>query len=68
MIEACVYNKPITVHGTGKNIRDWLYVKDHCSAIDKVFHEGTPGESYNVGSNNEITNIDIIHIICKYMD
>lgn len=68
MIEACVYNKPITVHGSGMNIRDWLYVKDHCSAIDSVFHKGTAGESYNVGANTEKSNIDIINTICDLMD
>lgn len=68
MIEACIFSKPITIHGNGMNIRDWLYVKDHCSAIDAVFHKGNAGESYNVGANTEKSNMEIINIICEFMD
>lgn len=56
-------NKPISIYGDGKNIRDWLHVKDHCLAIDKVIEFGKLGEVYNVGGNNEHTNIDIAHRI-----
>ena len=55
--------KQLPVYGDGKNIRDWLHVKDHCSAIDLVLHHGKPGEVYNIGGNNERTNIDIVNHI-----
>ena len=62
------YNKPIPVYGNGENIRDWLYVEDHAVAIDKVFHEGRMGETYNIGGNNEWKNIDLIRLLCRIMD
>jgi len=62
------YNKPIPVYGKGENIRDWLYVEDHALAIDKIFHEGRMGETYNIGGNNEWKNIDLIRILCRIMD
>ncbi len=61
-------NKPIPVYGKGENIRDWLYVEDHASAIDLIFHKGTTGETYNIGGNNEWKNIDLIKLLCKIMD
>ncbi|MCU4174466.1 dTDP-glucose 4,6-dehydratase [Carboxylicivirga sp. N1Y90] len=61
-------NKPIPIYGKGENVRDWLYVIDHASAIDKIFHEGTNGETYNIGGINEWTNIDLIHKLCEVMD
>jgi dTDP-glucose 4,6-dehydratase len=61
-------NKPIPVYGKGENIRDWLYVEDHASAIDLVFHNGKTGETYNIGGNNEWKNIDLIKLLCKIMD
>ena len=61
-------NRPIPVYGKGENIRDWLYVEDHASAIDKIFHEGRIGETYNIGGNNEWQNIDLIRLLCKIMD
>lgn len=60
--------KPIPVYGKGENIRDWLYVVDHARAIDLVFHEGTNGETYNIGGFNEWTNISLIHTLCEIMD
>jgi len=60
--------KPIPVYGKGENIRDWLYVEDHASAIDIIFHRGTPGETYNIGGNNEWKNIDLILLLCGIMD
>ncbi len=60
-------NKPIPVYGDGMQIRDWLYVIDHCKAIDKVLLNGQVGQVYNVGGHNEKTNIDIIHIIINYV-
>jgi dTDP-glucose 4,6-dehydratase len=61
-------NKPVPVYGKGENVRDWLYVEDHASAIDQVFHRGKPGETYNIGGNNEWKNIDLIRLLCKIMD
>ncbi|MBL1173914.1 MAG: dTDP-glucose 4,6-dehydratase [Pantanalinema sp. GBBB05] len=60
--------KPLPVYGDGQNIRDWLYVRDHCSALDVVIHQGKPGETYNVGGNNEVKNIDLVHKLCDLMD
>ena len=61
-------NKPIPVYGKGENIRDWLYVIDHARAIDLIFHKGENGETYNIGGNNEWTNIQLIHKLCEVMD
>jgi len=61
-------NKPLPVYGDGQQIRDWLYVKDHCDAIRLVLKAGTLGETYNIGGWNEKTNIDIIHTICSLLD
>jgi dTDP-glucose 4,6-dehydratase len=61
-------NRPIPVYGKGENIRDWLYVEDHASAIDLIFHNGKTGETYNIGGNNEWTNIDLIKLLCSIMD
>lgn len=61
-------SKPIPIYGKGENVRDWLYVEDHASAIDKIFHKGVTGETYNVGGNNEWKNIDLIKLLCKVMD
>ncbi len=61
-------NKPIPVYGKGENIRDWLYVEDHASAIDIICHNGVPGETYNIGGNNEWKNIDLIRLLCRIMD
>jgi dTDP-glucose 4,6-dehydratase len=61
-------NKPIPVYGKGENIRDWLYVEDHASAIDLIYHRGSPGETYNIGGNNEWKNIDLILLLCSIMD
>ena len=62
------HNKPIPIYGKGENIRDWLYVEDHASAIDLVFHEGKNGETYNIGGHNEWTNIALILQLCRTMD
>ncbi len=60
--------KPLPVYGDGQNIRDWLYVVDHCRALDAVIHRGKPGETYNIGGNNEVKNIDLVRTLCKLMD
>ncbi|MBV1775461.1 dTDP-glucose 4,6-dehydratase [Burkholderiaceae bacterium DAT-1] len=60
--------KPLPVYGDGKNIRDWLFVGDHCSAIREVLDHGRVGETYNIGGRNEIQNIDIVHHICDLLD
>lgn len=66
VINNLLNNRNIPVYGTGENIRDWLYVEDHAHAIDIIFHNGISGETYNVGGNQEKTNIDIINSIIKY--
>lgn len=65
MIVNCLNDKPLPVYGEGLNVRDWLYVEDHCRAIDLIIHNGTVGEVYNVGGHNEMRNIDIVKLICK---
>ena len=60
--------KPLPVYGDGQNIRDWLYVEDHCRALDVVINKGKPGETYNVGGNNEVKNIDLVEKLCALMD
>ena len=60
--------KPLPVYGDGQNIRDWLYVGDHCIALDLVIHKGKPGETYNIGGNNEVKNIDLVRQLCDLMD
>ncbi len=59
---------PLPVYGDGKNVRDWLYVEDHCRALDLVFHRGSAGETYNIGGHNEIANIDLVTLVCNIMD
>ena len=68
MILNCLAWKPLPVYGDGSNIRDWLYVDDHCRAIKTVFERGKIGETYNIGGNNEIKNIDIVNSICDTLD
>ncbi len=60
--------KPLPIYGDGKYTRDWLWVKDHASAIDTIFHHGRPGETYNIGGNNEWTNLDLVEKLCDIMD
>jgi dTDP-glucose 4,6-dehydratase len=68
MIVNALADKPLPVYGDGQQIRDWLYVKDHCSAICRVLEIGKSGETYNVGGWNEKANIDIVHIVCDLLD
>ena len=67
-INNIVENKALPVYGKGDNVRDWLWVKDHCEAIDVIFHKGKRGETYNIGGNNEWQNIDLIHLLCDQVD
>ncbi|MEM8505940.1 MAG: dTDP-glucose 4,6-dehydratase [Cyanobacteria bacterium P01_D01_bin.1] len=59
--------KPLPIYGDGQNVRDWLHVSDHCAAIDRVLHQATPGEVYNIGGNNQVKNLDIVHQLCDLM-
>ena len=68
MIANCLNDKPLPVYGKGLNVRDWLYVEDHCRAIDLIIHRGREGEVYNVGGHNEMRNIDIVKLICRELD
>lgn len=65
MIINALHDKPLPVYGDGLNVRDWLYVEDHCRAIDLILQKGRVGEVYNVGGHNEMRNIDIVKLICK---
>ncbi len=67
-IHNILHEKPIPVYGKGENVRDWLYVEDHASAIDLIFHQGAPGRTYNIGGLNEWKNIDLIRLLCGIMD
>jgi dTDP-glucose 4,6-dehydratase len=68
MIINCLHGKPLPVYGKGENVRDWLYVRDHCEAIHSVLTTGTVGETYNIGGNNEIKNIEVVTTICSLLD
>ncbi|WP_338759920.1 dTDP-glucose 4,6-dehydratase [Bernardetia sp. ABR2-2B] len=68
IIRKALSNQPIPIYGNGQNIRDWLYVLDHAKGIDKAFHKGEKGESYNIGSNNEWNNLDLAKKICSLLD
>lgn len=68
MINNILQEKPLPIYGKGDNIRDWLWVADHASAIDAIFHKGRLGESYNVGGLNEWTNIELVRYLCRLMD
>jgi len=68
IIRKALSGEQIPIYGNGQNIRDWLYVTDHASALDKIFHEGKAGESYNIGTHNEKTNIELAKMICEILD
>ena len=65
MISNALQDKPLPVYGQGSNVRDWLYVEDHCKAIDLILRQSRAGEVYNVGGHNEMRNIDIVRLICR---
>lgn len=68
VILKCLRGEPIPVYGKGENIRDWLYVEDHCRALKTVFEKGSPGETYNIGGNNERQNIELVRKLCKLVE
>ncbi len=68
MIANVLNGKPLPVYGNGSNVRDWLYVEDHCSAIDLIIHKGKVGEIYNIGGHNEKTNLEVVETIIKELD
>jgi len=68
MIGNAVTRKKLPVYGDGSNVRDWLYVLDHCTAIDAVIRGGEPGRTYNIGGHNEMANIDVVHLLCDLVD
>jgi len=68
IITHALAGKPLPVYGDGKQVRDWLYVEDHCRALERVLEAGAPGETYNIGGNNQQANIDVVHAICALLD
>lgn len=68
IINNCLTEEPLPIYGRGENIRDWLYVLDHCKAIDLIYHNGKAGETYNIGGRNERSNIIIVKTICTILD
>lgn len=68
VINNCLNRKPLPIYGKGINMRDWIYVTDHCRALDMVLQHGKPGESYNIGGGNEKQNIDVVKTICEILD
>lgn len=65
MIIYALHDRPLPIYGDGKHVRDWLYVEDHCRAIDQIIHSDKIGKIYNVGGHNEMRNIDIVKMICR---
>ena len=68
MINNIIHNKALPVYGAGLNVRDWLWVGDHVNAIDLIFHQGKNGETYNIGGDCEMKNIDLVHLLCNILD
>ncbi|GAB6068106.1 dTDP-glucose 4,6-dehydratase [Methylothermus subterraneus] len=68
MILNAIEGKPLPVYGTGQNVRDWLYVEDHCRAIERVLEAGRPGEVYNIGGGSEKTNLEVVQTLCRLLD
>ncbi len=68
IIKQALAEQPLPIYGKGENVRDWLYVLDHCKAIDLIFHKGKSGETYNIGGHNERNNITIVKTICEILD
>jgi dTDP-glucose 4,6-dehydratase len=68
MIHNALAGLPLPIYGDGTNVRDWLFVRDHCDAIRAVLAKGKPGETYNIGGRNEVTNLEVVKTICKLID
>ena len=68
LIRSALAEEPMPIYGNGRNIRDWLYVMDHCKAVDLVFHKGISGETYNIGGHNERNNLSIARTVCEILD
>ena len=68
LINYCLAKKKLPIYGDGSNIRDWLYVQDHCDALRIILEKGKIGETYNIGGNNEIKNIDVVNKVCSLLD
>lgn len=68
MLVNALAGKPLPIYGDGQQIRDWLYVSDHCAALQRVLEAGQPGETYNIGGWNEKTNLDLVHTLCELLD
>ena len=68
MIHNALRGQPLPVYGDGQNVRDWLFVEDHCAAIRRVLHRGRPGETYNIGGRSERRNLDLVHTLCAVLD
>ena len=68
VIANCIDEKPLPIYGNGENIRDWLFVEDHCKALDCIINNGNSSETYNIGGNCELRNIEIVNEICKNLD
>jgi dTDP-glucose 4,6-dehydratase len=68
LIHNALAGKPLPIYGDGKNVRDWLYVEDHCEALRQVLERGTPGETYNIGGNCELTNLAVVDAVCALLD
>ena len=67
MIHNALNGKPLPVYGDGRNVRDWVYVRDHCNAVATILERGVPGETYNIGGNSERTNLDVVHTLCDLL-
>jgi dTDP-glucose 4,6-dehydratase len=68
VIHNALAGKPLPIYGDGRQVRDWLYVGDHCAAIRRVLEAGRPGEVYNIGGSSEMANIDVVHVLCGILD
>ena len=68
MIESALEGKPLPVYGEGANVRDWIYVEDHCRALDAAFHRGRAGETYAIGGNSERSNLEVVRTLCRLLD
>ena len=68
IIHNALAGKPLPIYGDGQNVRDWLYVSDHCAAIRRVLEDGRLGETYNIGGWNELTNLQVVETVCQLLD